>query len=667
MSPRRFPAVLVCALVPTVSASALGMPYTGIVNRDGVPLRSGPGKEYYSTDVLKQGDRVEVQRIDEGGWCAVRPPSGSFCWVAGRHLRVADDEDVAEVVGDNVMAYVGSHVRDAQDVVQVRLSRGESVRVLGAERLPAAGARGTAAWFRIAPPAGEFRWVHLEYVDRPRETAGVAEQDRDAARVTADEGGGTAATDSIATSAGAPAAEPAAGGDEADAQPATATEGEEKAEESSAAQGKSAVFAAKWKPLPPGTLDKRAGRAFAQKQSVRVGQTKVAGSHRQPPNKSPAVEAVSVTDAETAPRLLGTVQATPLRPASATETAVGERTARQVVVASATDESGSYEEQIEAINVEFSLMVARPRAQWQLKPLIARAQTIARQADAPLVRDNALKLVEKMRQFDHLQKGASPLGNLVVPSAAAAPAVAKQPGFAVAGSPPVDQRSPGQPGPAFMPARGGLPKLLSAIDSLMPPPPTPARGGPPATMAVLPTATPTVNPSLATAAVQSPESAPPAPAGLSWRPSAGSSTPVPHSPPGVNVPGQAAVSAPGVARGSAGVLGTLKDAVLYPFGSGTPNAPPASGTLPTYDGHGWLMPLVSRRGSTFSSRNYMPPFALTDRDGNILQFVTPAPGVNLHRYLKKEIGLFGQQHPLEHLEQPHITASRVVLLERHRR
>jgi hypothetical protein len=114
-------------------------------------------------------------------------------------------------------------------------------------------------------------------------------------------------------------------------------------------------------------------------------------------------------------------------------------------------------------------------------------------------------------------------------------------------------------------------------------------------------------------------------------------------------------------------LGRIADQLLYPLG-GAPGGAAAGNPSPVaYDGQGWLVPIVSRSGSKFSEQKYVPPFALTDRDGNILRFVTPAPGVNIHRYLRQQIGVFGHQRPLDHLEQPHLTASRIVVLDRHRR
>ena len=55
-----------------------------------------------------------------------------------------------------------------------------------------------------------------------------------------------------------------------------------------------------------------------------------------------------------------------------------------------------------------------------------------------------------------------------------------------------------------------------------------------------------------------------------------------------------------------------------------------------------------------------PPYAILDDNGQVLEFVSPAPGLNLHRYLKKRVGVFGYQSYLPSLKTPHITVYRIV-------
>jgi hypothetical protein len=129
---------------------------------DDVYVRSGPGQNYYPTDKLKRGQEVEVYRHDPGGWCAIRPVDGSFTWVSGRYLKPTDD-NLAVVTEDGVSTRVGSRFSTIREVVQVRLQKGEVVAIL--EPPPRGAGWGENAWFKIAPPSGEFRWVSAKYLD----------------------------------------------------------------------------------------------------------------------------------------------------------------------------------------------------------------------------------------------------------------------------------------------------------------------------------------------------------------------------------------------------------------------------------------------------------------------------------------------------------------------
>ena len=72
------------------------------------------------------------------------------------------------------------------------------------------------------------------------------------------------------------------------------------------------------------------------------------------------------------------------------------------------------------------------------------------------------------------------------------------------------------------------------------------------------------------------------------------------------------------------------------------------------------MPVVTRRRD-------VPQYALTDDYGRILKFVTPAPGLNLRRYLRRQIGVTGTQRTIPQLYRPHLMAERVMVLDRQRR
>ncbi len=145
-------ALLLAATALTQTGRAETLPYRAHVAPAAAELRSGPGDDYYVTDTLPEGREVDVYREQPDGWCAVRPPQGSYSWVFGRHVRLLAG-GLGEVNKEDVASRVGSRASDQRDAVQVHLAKGEVVQILGADD------RDGQTWYKIAPPSGEFRWV----------------------------------------------------------------------------------------------------------------------------------------------------------------------------------------------------------------------------------------------------------------------------------------------------------------------------------------------------------------------------------------------------------------------------------------------------------------------------------------------------------------------------
>lgn len=158
---------LLGALIPGAAAAKPRFPYVAYVGVEEAPLRSGPGDEHYPTDRLERGTKVEVHRHDPGGWYAVRPPAGSFSWVPARQVEMTDEADVGEVTKEGVVAWVG--VRDGGTPNlgwQIEFKKGDLVEVLGAKRLSLAEGEPEQTCYKVAPPAGEFRWIKNKFVTR---------------------------------------------------------------------------------------------------------------------------------------------------------------------------------------------------------------------------------------------------------------------------------------------------------------------------------------------------------------------------------------------------------------------------------------------------------------------------------------------------------------------
>ncbi|QDV71092.1 hypothetical protein Poly24_48250 [Rosistilla carotiformis] len=84
-----------------------------------------------------------------------------------------------------------------------------------------------------------------------------------------------------------------------------------------------------------------------------------------------------------------------------------------------------------------------------------------------------------------------------------------------------------------------------------------------------------------------------------------------------------------------------------------PSVPQAT----TYDRQGWLV-------EVYSSRPDAPPFALTDRDGQTLAYLSPAASINARRMLNQQVGIVGRLSNRSEGDMPHYIATQVVRLKR---
>ena len=82
----------------------------------------------------------------------------------------------------------------------------------------------------------------------------------------------------------------------------------------------------------------------------------------------------------------------------------------------------------------------------------------------------------------------------------------------------------------------------------------------------------------------------------------------------------------------------------------------------SYDAYGWLNELVSN--SAQNSRGNQPSYVLEDDNGRIIYHITPAPGLNLHRHLRSKVGVTGRRGYHRRLQLNHVTADRVVVLDK---
>ena len=146
-------------LMVTNAMAQTNPPYEATIKNSSTVVHSAPSRKAYATEVLDRGSTVEVYREDPNGWRAIRPPAGSFSLIRKSDLDLDESQGLGVVRRDGVKAWVGTRIRrQGEATYQVKLAKGERVDILKPET--ATGDDGAEDWALIAPPAGEFRWVH---------------------------------------------------------------------------------------------------------------------------------------------------------------------------------------------------------------------------------------------------------------------------------------------------------------------------------------------------------------------------------------------------------------------------------------------------------------------------------------------------------------------------
>ncbi len=153
----------------TLADEGLGSePYSVFVAYEEAHARCGPATEYYRTDPLRHGQELQVYVQTEDGWLGVRPPENSFCWLPATAVKTSNRGQAGVVIEDRSVAWIGTHLGRAKRYRwQVQLAEGEPVTIIG--RSERDGPDGPQLWYRIVPPSGEFRWVHRNQVARTAE------------------------------------------------------------------------------------------------------------------------------------------------------------------------------------------------------------------------------------------------------------------------------------------------------------------------------------------------------------------------------------------------------------------------------------------------------------------------------------------------------------------
>ncbi|MDX1946887.1 MAG: hypothetical protein SFU86_15905 [Pirellulaceae bacterium] len=404
---------LLASVVCCTAVRADEFPFTAYVGTDRAEVASGPGRRFYTTDRLARGIEVEVYREDEAGWLAIRPPEGSFSWIPAEQVEFTAEADVGKVRAATP-CWIGTNIeRVAEHRTLVTLKAGELVQVL--DRRSATDDDGTErTWLKIAPPAGEFRFIHGRDVSReplpepetppvPRPVVAqaqpAAEPEPDEPLTVAETEPATAPMDESVES-GEPrrfrtTGSPIALADLAQArtEPARspADDDEARAAETSVepAQFRSAVGQPSDRAASPDGFVPRKRRGSEQIPSVpapsnsftRSGTPTFSRPKLDPPDRL----ATSTVNPTATPR-------DTLAEANLAERAAG--------TPSSAIPSSEVARQLEQLELDLSLMLSQDRSTWDLAGLRGKVEQLVERGERPADRGQARLLLDKVRQFE---------------------------------------------------------------------------------------------------------------------------------------------------------------------------------------------------------------------------------------------------------------------------
>lgn len=134
---------------------------------------ASPSSQSYQVGKLPAKSKVEVYFRTNDGFCAIRPPQGSFSWINSRfvELETSTSGHILSPSGKAIPSRVGGVSPAVSSAVQVGLKDKQSVKVLGEISL-----EDGSVWYKIAPPPGEFRWIPEDALSAKYDVAQLPEK-----------------------------------------------------------------------------------------------------------------------------------------------------------------------------------------------------------------------------------------------------------------------------------------------------------------------------------------------------------------------------------------------------------------------------------------------------------------------------------------------------------
>jgi hypothetical protein len=417
---RKLVTLALTLLLAPAAASGDEFPFDGYVSSPSAAISSGPGKRFYITDRLPRGTKVDVYREEASGWLAIRPPEGSFCWLPAEEVERLDE--TTGKVRAATPCWIGTHVeRVSEHKSQVTLKAGELIEILGEKTVE--DAAGASTWLKIAPPAGEFRYVSGQDVSRqpvPDEPPEREQPIDDNRQRVADEGEEAGDPQPQRFDLSGPAISIR---DIADIKDRMAALKDELAElggrRPSAAEGTAPVEAAQYRsPVEAEPQRTLSTDGFVARKRRTMGQLPAGAAQS---INAPAFTRPNLDPSARLADSRGGVQSKTMEPSAA---------ARPGAPSTAAPIPGEeVARELEKIELELSLMLAQDKSTWNLAALRQRIEQLVERGATPTDRGTARLALEKIKQFEATFNvedyapiaTATPAGSSTAPAAAAEP------------------------------------------------------------------------------------------------------------------------------------------------------------------------------------------------------------------------------------------------------
>jgi uncharacterized protein YgiM (DUF1202 family) len=152
---------VVALVAVTTAVAAEKYPYVGVVTGEEVYVRSGNDTNYYPVLKAGKGQRVTVQG-ESFGWLKIAPMAGTFSFVDKAYVERSGD--TGTVTTDRLWVRAGSLLSAERSTPQVKLSKGDTVTILGEDE----------GFYKIQTPATASLWISARYVVSEDQAADLA-------------------------------------------------------------------------------------------------------------------------------------------------------------------------------------------------------------------------------------------------------------------------------------------------------------------------------------------------------------------------------------------------------------------------------------------------------------------------------------------------------------